>query len=116
MEKSELAARVKAAAYLEGDFVLRSGARSSFYLDCRQVTLDAEGAYLVATLMLDRLRGVRAQAVGGPAMAALMVFLGTNTGIDWMSKLIPANDFSGVMGMAWPGIFMGWAPKVFIMA
>lgn len=33
MQKSELAARVKAAAYLEGDFVLRSGRRSKYYLD-----------------------------------------------------------------------------------
>ena len=33
MEKSELAARVKAAAYLEGDFVLRSGRRSKYYMD-----------------------------------------------------------------------------------
>ncbi len=33
MEKSELAARIKDAAFLEGDFVLRSGKRSKYYLD-----------------------------------------------------------------------------------
>ncbi len=33
MEKQELAERIKAAAYLEGDFVLRSGKRSRYYLD-----------------------------------------------------------------------------------
>jgi orotate phosphoribosyltransferase len=33
MDKAKLAARVKAAAYLEGDFVLRSGRRSKYYLD-----------------------------------------------------------------------------------
>jgi len=33
METSELAKRIKAAAYLEGDFVLRSGQRSKYYLD-----------------------------------------------------------------------------------
>lgn len=33
MEKTELAARVKDAAYREGDFVLRSGKRSSYYID-----------------------------------------------------------------------------------
>ena len=54
-----------------GDFVLRSGARSEFYIDCRQVTLHAEGAYLVASLILDRLRNVRVHAVGGPALAAV---------------------------------------------
>jgi len=33
MEKAELARRIKDAAYLEGDFVLRSGKRSKYYLD-----------------------------------------------------------------------------------
>jgi orotate phosphoribosyltransferase len=33
MDTAELARRVKAAAYLEGDFVLRSGKRSKYYLD-----------------------------------------------------------------------------------
>jgi orotate phosphoribosyltransferase len=50
---------------------LRSGARSNFYLDCRQVTLDAEGAYLVGTLILAKLKNVAVDAVGGPAMAAV---------------------------------------------
>ncbi len=33
MEKSELIRRIKETAYLEGDFVLRSGKRSKYYLD-----------------------------------------------------------------------------------
>jgi orotate phosphoribosyltransferase len=33
MERAELAAVVREHAYLEGDFVLRSGRRSSYYLD-----------------------------------------------------------------------------------
>ena len=33
MEKAELVRRIKDAAYLEGDFVLRSGRRSKYYLD-----------------------------------------------------------------------------------
>ena len=33
MDKTELAGRVKDAAYLEGDFLLRSGRRSKYYLD-----------------------------------------------------------------------------------
>ena len=33
METAELARRIKHVAYLEGDFVLRSGARSKYYLD-----------------------------------------------------------------------------------
>ncbi len=33
MTKQELAERIRAAAYIEGDFVLRSGRRSTFYVD-----------------------------------------------------------------------------------
>ena len=33
MDKAELARRIKAVAYLEGDFLLRSGKRSKYYLD-----------------------------------------------------------------------------------
>jgi orotate phosphoribosyltransferase len=33
MDTGELAARIKQVAYLEGDFVLRSGQRSTYYLD-----------------------------------------------------------------------------------
>ena len=33
MKRDELAAAIRDHAYLEGDFVLRSGRRSSYYLD-----------------------------------------------------------------------------------
>ena len=33
MDKADLARRIRDVAYLEGDFVLRSGQRSSYYLD-----------------------------------------------------------------------------------
>ena len=72
-QRDRLATLIRERALRYGDFVLRSGARSTFYLDCRQITLDAEGAYLVGSLILDRLRGVRVQAVGGPAMAAVPI-------------------------------------------
>jgi len=69
--RARLAELIRERALRFGDFLLRSGARSTFYLDCRQITLDAEGAYLVATLILERTKGVRVQAVGGPALAAV---------------------------------------------
>jgi orotate phosphoribosyltransferase len=70
-ERRRLRTLIQDRAVRYGDFVLRSGARSTFYLDCRQVTLDAEGAFLVASLMLRRLQPLALQAVGGPAMAAV---------------------------------------------
>ena len=71
--RERLNAVIRERAVRYGDFVLRSGAHSSFYLDCRQVTLDSEGAYLVASLMLARMEGLEIQGVGGPALGAVPI-------------------------------------------
>ena len=38
-----------------GNFTLASGKQASFYLDCRKITLDSKGVYLVAAGMLAKL-------------------------------------------------------------
>ena len=55
-----------------GDFVLSSGQRSSFYIDCRLTTMSAEGQRLIGQLGWDALRtaGWRPRAVGGLTMGA----------------------------------------------
>jgi orotate phosphoribosyltransferase len=55
-----------------GDFVLASGARSSYYIDCRATTTHAEGQYLVGRLGLALLReeGLAPATVGGLTMGA----------------------------------------------
>ena len=55
-----------------GDFVLASGARSSFYIDCRTNTTHAEGQFLVGQLGWELLRdsGLNPDAVGGLTMGA----------------------------------------------
>lgn len=56
----------------KGDFVLASGRRSTYYLDCRRTTLHAEGAFLVGHLILEAIdrRGWRVAAVGGLTLGA----------------------------------------------
>jgi orotate phosphoribosyltransferase len=55
-----------------GDFVLASGAHSSWYIDCRRTTMSAEGQVLVgeAGLAAIRAAGWEASAVGGLTMGA----------------------------------------------
>lgn len=55
-----------------GDFVLASGARSPYYVDCRATTTHAEGQHLIGTLGLRLLAesGLRPAAVGGLTMGA----------------------------------------------
>lgn len=55
-----------------GDFVLASGARSRYYVDCRRTTMHAEGQALIGTLGLELLReaDLGADAIGGLTMGA----------------------------------------------
>jgi orotate phosphoribosyltransferase len=55
-----------------GDFVLASGQRSSFYIDCRPTTMSAEGLVLIGRLGLEAIRaaGWRPRAVGGLTLGA----------------------------------------------
>ncbi len=53
-----------------GDFTLASGKKAKFYLDCRQVTLDAAGARLIGEGMLDLIAHDMPQIVGGMAIGA----------------------------------------------
>jgi orotate phosphoribosyltransferase len=54
-----------------GDFTLSSGKKASFYLDCRQITLDSVGAKLIGEGILELLqRNPMPHAVGGMAIGA----------------------------------------------
>ena len=56
-------------AYVEGDFTLSSGAKSSYYINCKQVTLRAEGALALGRLLLQLLSD-RVTAVAGLTLGA----------------------------------------------
>ena len=55
-----------------GEFILSSGKKASYYLDCRVTTLHPKGAYLTARLMLRSIRenGIQAEAIGGLTLGA----------------------------------------------
>ncbi|MEK6238851.1 MAG: orotate phosphoribosyltransferase, partial [Planctomycetales bacterium] len=53
-----------------GDFTLVSGKKSSYYIDCKHVTLDSQGAVLTAEGILDLLGDSLPDAVGGMSIGA----------------------------------------------
>lgn len=53
-----------------GEFTLASGKKSNFYIDCRKVTLHPEGAKLIGRVILDKIKGLKVDAVGGLTMGA----------------------------------------------
>ena len=63
---------VRKLSYREGTFTLTSGKKSDFYIDCKQTTLSAEGAYLCGKLMYQALVDAPGEfrAVGGMPLGA----------------------------------------------
>lgn len=68
--KNGLVDLVRRDALAFGDFTLASGQKSSYYIDCRNVTLSAEGAALIGQGVLEALRGVDFDAIGGMTLGA----------------------------------------------
>ncbi len=59
-------------SFQEREITLSSGLRSNFYIDCKQVSLDAEGAHLIGNLFAAIIEEVApaAAAVGGLTLGA----------------------------------------------
>ena len=68
--KKRLARILFEKSYMEGDFTLTSGRKSDYYFDCRQSSLNPEGAFLIGSLFYSMLTGMNVQAVAGMTMGA----------------------------------------------
>ena len=74
--KSRLLQLLKLWAFQEKEVTLSSGRVSNFYVDCKQVTLDAEGHVLVGRLLFEAIKdyensqGTKVLAVGGLTLGA----------------------------------------------
>jgi len=81
--RAELLALLKKKSVFHGEFTLASGAKSTYYIDCRLTTFDPLGASLVGQLMHELIRSeaerrtVQIDAVGGLTMGADPVALAT---------------------------------------
>jgi len=75
-DKQDLLALLREKSVFHGDFTLVSGAKSSYYVDCKMTTLDPKGAWLAGKLMHQLIRSeeaarqTRIDAVGGLTMGA----------------------------------------------
>ncbi|MFA5090775.1 MAG: orotate phosphoribosyltransferase [Candidatus Omnitrophota bacterium] len=68
--KIKLLALLKKDALKKGAFLLSSGKMSNYYLDGRIITLTPEGAYLVASIILELVKDEKIEAIGGPTLGA----------------------------------------------
>ncbi|MFM2061981.1 MAG: hypothetical protein RLZZ507_1651 [Cyanobacteriota bacterium] len=76
-------------AYQEGDFVLSSGQRSSYYINGKQVTLNPQGALAIARLILHILP-VDTQAVAGLTLGADPIVSAVSVVSVYENRPIPA--------------------------
>jgi orotate phosphoribosyltransferase len=70
--REELAEIIRTNSLRRGEFVLSSGKKANYYLDCRMTTLHPRGALLIARLLLQKLRQlqIHADAIGGLTLGA----------------------------------------------
>lgn len=92
---TELVDLLRRYSVKRGDFVLASGAKSTYYLDVRRTALTGRGAQLIGQMLFARARSVCADAVGCGGMT-----LGADPLITAMS--IAAAD----KGVPWGGVIV----------
>lgn len=97
-DRDALHTLIRQKALQFGDFTLASGKRATYYLDCRQVTLDALGARLIGEGMLDLIAGDPPELVGGMAIGADPITAATLT-------------MAGLRGMPLRGVMVRKEPK-----
>ena len=76
MDTTELARRIREASYLEGDFVLRSGQRSKYYLD--KYLFEAQPDILAELGRRLAERAADADLIAGPALGAVSLAAATS--------------------------------------
>src|SRR5947209_1542916 len=69
--RDQLFDTIKRLSFLRGSFVLSSGRTSHYFLDMKPTMLDPEGSNLLAELVLEKLRGLNVQYIGGIAIGAV---------------------------------------------
>jgi orotate phosphoribosyltransferase len=93
-----------------GDFILASGQKSDYYIDCRITTLHAEGGRLSGLVLYDLIRNhvpnpETIEAVGGLTMGADPLVSNTASASAWavhdhaqLAALIPTEDLDQDLG------------------
>ncbi|KJH72982.1 orotate phosphoribosyltransferase [Aliterella atlantica] len=76
-------------AYKQGDFVLSSGQRSSYYINGKQVTLHPQGAVAIARLLMSQL-ATDTQAVAGLTLGADPIVSAVSVISVYENRPIPA--------------------------
>ena len=90
-DRKRFLALLKEKSYEKRKVVLSSGRESDFYIDCKQTTLDAEGAVLCGRLFFEMLeKGEWPEAVGGITLGADPIVTAVSLTSALRNRPIPA--------------------------
>lgn len=107
--KEELKKLLKeTGAVKTGEFILSSGKKSTFYVDCRKVTLHPQGAKLIGKIILDKIKNLKVNAIGGLTLGAdpitsTVVTLGNIPGFIVRKKAKEHGTQQKIEGLIEPG-------------
>ena len=90
--RSRLCGLLLERSFKLGEFVLSSGRRSEYYVDCRTTTLHPGGAVLIVELMRPILAEWRAEQVGGLTLGAdpIVAAISYASGLQAAGNAVPA--------------------------
>ena len=70
---ADLLKAIREKAYREGDFTLASGQKSDYYIDCKEVTLNAVGSHLIGQMIFEKIKTWGVTAVGGMELGSVPI-------------------------------------------
>ena len=87
----ELARFLLKQSIMRGEFTLASGRKSSYYCDTKQTSFSGEGALLIADAIVEELRDIEFDAIGGMDMGATPIVSAVAMRLFQLGK--PARSF-----------------------
>jgi orotate phosphoribosyltransferase len=91
INRARLIDLIKERSFQEGPaFKLASGKTSTFYFNMKPTMLDSEGAFLVASLILDQIEGIDADLIGGLEMGAVPIAASVTAIAHMRGRKLPA--------------------------
>src|SRR4029078_9976549 len=91
INRARLIDLIKERSFQEGPaFKLASGKTSTVYFNMKPTMLDSEGAFLVASLILDQIEGIDADLIGGLEMGAVPIAASVTAIAHTRGRKLPA--------------------------
>ena len=91
INRARLIDLIKERSFQEGPaFKLASGKTSTFYFNMKPTMFDSEGAFLVASLILDQIEGIEADLIGGLEMGAVPIAASVTAIAHTRGRKLPA--------------------------